>query len=116
MLLLDTYRSPSIHEAIRKVNTGVQNIMADALPRGTIFIAVNTAAKSKPPSRPCVTVRMRDPTGPRYTSNMALSEIIIYDYKLVPANYTGMIESIYYLGNYTTSSFTWPVLKVPNET
>ena len=87
MLLLDTYRSPSMHEAIRKVNTGVQNIMADALPRGTIFIAVNTAAKSKPPSSPCVTVRMRDPTGPRHISNMALSEINIFDCKLVPANH-----------------------------
>ena len=66
--------------------------MADALPRGTIFMAVNTEAKSTPPSSPCVTVRMRDPTGPRYISNMALSEIIIYDYKLVHANYTGIIN------------------------
>ena len=61
--------------------------MADALPRGTIFIAVNTAAKSKPPSSPCVTVRMRDPTGPRHISNMALSEINIFDYKLVHSNH-----------------------------
>ena len=91
MLISDTYRSPSIQEAIRKVNTGVQNIMADALPRGTIFMAVNTAAKSKPPSSPCVTVRMRDPTGPRYISNMALSEINISDYKLVHAILTGII-------------------------
>ena len=89
-LLSDTYRSPSIHEAIRKVNTGVQNMIADALPRGTIFIAVNTAAKSKPPSRPCVTVRMRDPTGPRYISNMAVSEINISDYTQVHDNFTGI--------------------------
>ena len=87
MLFSDTYCSPSIHEAIRKVNTGVQNIMADALPRGTILIAVNTAAKSKPPSRPCVTVRMRDPTGPRYISMMAVSEFNISDYELLHANY-----------------------------
>ena len=60
--------------------------MADALPRGTIFIAVNTEAKSTPPSSPCVTVRMRDPTGPRHICNMALSEINIVDYKLVHAN------------------------------
>ena len=61
--------------------------MADALPRGTILIAVNTAAKSKPPSRPCVTVRMRDPTGPRYISMMAVSEFNISDYELLHANY-----------------------------
>ena len=64
-ILSDTYRSPSINGAMRKVNTGVQNIMADAFPRGTIWIAVNIAAKSIPPSRPCVTVRMRAPAGPR---------------------------------------------------
>ena len=64
-LLSDTYRSPSINGAMRKVNTGVQNIMADAFPRGTIWIAVNIAAKSIPPSRPCVTVRIRAPAGPR---------------------------------------------------
>ena len=92
MLLSDTYRSPSIHEAIRKVNTGVQNMMADALPSGTIFIAVNTAAKSKPPSRPCVTVRMRAPTGPRYISNLALSEMSISYCKLLLANHTGINE------------------------
>ena len=59
------YLSPSINGAIKKVKTGVQNMMADAFPRGTILTPLNMAAKRTPPNKPWTTVRTLTSFGPK---------------------------------------------------
>ena len=62
------YLSLSINGANKNVKIGVQNIIADAFPRGTIFTALNMAAKRSPPNKPWATVLNRTSFGPKKMS------------------------------------------------